>query len=204
MSIQPKDKRLLAGLVLARPAGSSFLVIASRGDPWHWLLYTALHVFFRAVRGFRIRPRRRQATSRPGSLQLVALLSSKLRRRQDKPRFELSNMGLPSIFAFARAGVLCGIPRSQTGHRSHGSPTGRATDAVMLLGDGASYAHGALVSPSRRSPGIQALLVLQPQVCRRADRLPHLLWRFAFNCGGGVLDPVSISVRPGLLENPRV
>ena len=102
-------------------------------------------------------------------------LSSKLRRCQDKPRFELSNMGLPSRFAIARAGVLCGLPRSPRqgiGHKA--SPAGRATGAVMLLVDGAMP---MMVSPF--SIPLRVVPDLQQLDWGQATWLPQLLWRLA-------------------------
>lgn len=109
MSIRPST-RTLTGWPWA--GSTSRQLLFSHRQLWEslgWLLY----VFFRAVRGSGSDPGARQPACSCSQLQ-------KLRRCQDKPRFELSNMGLPSTLAIARAGVLCGLPRSQTGHRSLG------------------------------------------------------------------------------------
>lgn len=58
-----------------------------------------------------------------------------------------------------------------------GSPTGRATDAVMILGEGGAM---LMFSPSRRFPGIQYLPGPQRQDCRRVGRLPQSLWRLTW------------------------
>lgn len=65
------------------------------------------------------------------------------------------------------------VPRQGIGHM--GSPTGRATDAVMILVEGGAM---LMFSPSRRSDGIQSLPVHQEPDCRRVGRLPQWLWRF--------------------------
>lgn len=122
----PSRRRSLAGLGLARPAGSSFLVIVSCGNP----CVGCCRCILPSRPWFRIRPRCQATSKHP---EPAAALSSKLRRCQAKPRFELSNMGLLSTVAIARAGVLCGLPRSQTGHRSHGE-SDRSCDGCRHVG----------------------------------------------------------------------
>lgn len=170
----PSGRRSLAGLGLARPAGSSFLVIVSCGNP----CVGCCRCILPSRPWFRIRPRCQATSKHP---EPAATLSSKLRRCQAKPRFELSNMGLLSTVAIARAGLLgCyagyRVPRQGIGHMEN--PTGRATDAVMLVG---WWCYARVLALST-FPRIQSLPVFS---CAPAAtdvlvgcRLPQLHWRF--------------------------
>lgn len=132
----------------------------------------------------------------PGNQSLLLLLlSSKLRRRQDKPRFELSNMGLPSTSTNCpELGCDAGyrVPRQGISHKD--SPTGRATGSVMLLGDGAMLCCH-LSRPCSFPPGIQSSTILLPQ--QKYDGLPQntVLWRFCLSivvAVSKIQDPVSV------------
>lgn len=149
---------------LAGPADSSFLVIASRGNPWHWLLSRVLHVFFRAVRGSGSDPGVRQPVT-PEACRCCFLSElSSPSCGGAKPSLGLScqRWGCRARPPLPELGCYAGyrVPRQGIGHMEV-RPVVRLVPSCMLVS-------GAILmfSPSRRSAGIQSLLVLPKQVCR--------------------------------------